>query len=79
MRAGQYVSELTIPASLLAPGMVTVSVKAGIYRKRYTIPEDGLRIPLQVEHTSEYNRAYPGDPIRGKLCMLLQWRVTEAQ
>ena len=76
MRSGQYVSELTIPASLLAPGMYTVSVKAGIYRKRYTIPEDGVKLPLQVEHTSEYNRAYPGDPIRGKLCMPLQWRVT---
>jgi lipopolysaccharide transport system ATP-binding protein len=76
MRAGDYVSELTIPESLLAPGMFTVSVKAGIFRKRYTIPEDGLKIPLQVEHTSEYNRAYPGDPIRGKFCMPLQWRIT---
>jgi len=76
MRAGQYVSELTIPESLLAPGMFTIGVKAGIYRKRYTIPEDAVKIPLQVEHTSEYNRAYPGDPIRGKLCMTLQWRVT---
>ena len=76
MHAGQYVSELTIPESLLAPGMFTVSVKAGIYRKRYTIPEDGVKIPLQVEHTGDYNRAYPGDPIRGKLLMPLQWRVT---
>jgi len=79
MRAGQYISELTIPESLLAPGMFTVGVKAGIYRKRYTIPEAGVIIPLQVEHTGEYNRAYPGDPIRGKLCMPLQWRVTRTQ
>ncbi len=76
MRSGKYQSELTIPKALLAPGTFTLSIKAGIYRKRYTIPEEGVKISLQVEHTSEYNRAYPGDRIRGKLCPLLDWRVT---
>jgi lipopolysaccharide transport system ATP-binding protein len=76
MHSGKYRSELTIPEDFLAPRMFTLCVKAGIYRKRYTIPEEGVKIPLQIEHTSEYNRAYPGDPISGKLCPLLDWRVT---
>jgi len=77
MHAGYYVSELTLPASLLAPGVFTLCIKAGIYRKRYTMPAEGIKVRLEVQHTSDYNRAYPGDPIRGKLCMPLHWVVTK--
>jgi len=76
MPAGRCIAERTLPDSLCGPGNFTLYVKAGIYRKRHTIPEAGIEIPLQVAHTSSYNRAYPGDPIRGKLCLPLKWTVT---
>jgi lipopolysaccharide transport system ATP-binding protein len=73
MSAGKYESQLTLPRCIFAPKNYVLSVNAGIYNKRYVIPEGGIELSLNVIHTSEYNRAYPDDPVRGQLALVLNW------
>ena len=70
---GSYVSKVVIPAGILAPFQHILCIKAGIYNVRYTMPRSGIKIPLQVEQTSSYNRAYPGDRLAGRFALVLNW------
>lgn len=75
MEAGLYTSKVIIPANLLAAIPHLLCIKAGIFGVRYTIPEEGVCIPLQVEQTSPYNRAYVSDHFVGRLALILYWDI----
>jgi lipopolysaccharide transport system ATP-binding protein len=73
MHPGVYESVLTIPEGIFAPSGYILSVHSGIYNVRYTLPESGIEVPIRVIQTGKYNRAYPGDPVRGQLALVLNW------
>jgi len=54
-------------------------VLATVYNVRMCIPYPGIRIPLNVEATGRANRAYVGEPIRGKLAPVIPWVTLPAQ
>ena len=76
MRPGSYISTTVIPAGLLSASRHILCIKAGIFSVRYTLPESGIRIPLDVEQTSTYNRAYPGDRFVGQFALVLNWETS---
>lgn len=76
MLAGTYTSQATIPANVLAAMPHLLCVKAAIHCVRYTLPEEGVCIPIQVEQSSRYNRAYAGDRFVGKFALVLNWDTT---
>lgn len=78
MEPGSYFSTATIPANLLAPINYELRVHATVFNVRMCIPEPGLVIPMHVQRTGVANRAYVGDPIRGKLTPDIAWKtITE--
>jgi lipopolysaccharide transport system ATP-binding protein len=77
MTPGTYVSKVIIPRNLLAAFPHMLCVKAGIFGVRYTLPEEGICIPLHVEQTSPYNRAYLGDRFVGRLALVLDWEINK--
>jgi lipopolysaccharide transport system ATP-binding protein len=79
MEPGAYISKATIPANLLAPISYEIRVYGTVFNKRMCVPERGLSIPLKVEATSTANRAYIGDPIRGKLTLHIDWVTSSEQ
>jgi lipopolysaccharide transport system ATP-binding protein len=77
MVAGLYKSKAIIPANILASFPHLLCVKAAIFDVRYTLPEEGICIPLQVEQTSPYNRAYTKDQFVGRLALVLDWEIEQ--
>ncbi len=75
---GRYTSKAIIPANLLAPLKYDLRIQCGIHNVRFCIPPPGVRIPLKVEPLGKYNRAYAGDPCRGRLALVLNWETTQA-
>lgn len=75
MAPGTYTSLVTIPANVLAPMPHLLCVKAGIFGVRYTLPEEGICIPFQVEQSSRYNRAYAEDRFVGRFALVLDWNT----
>lgn len=73
---GCYRSEATIPADLLSPTCYQLRVLATVFNERMCIPYPGLVFPLEVERTGRSNRAYVGEPVRGKLAPFIPWRTT---
>lgn len=78
MTAGKYVSKALIPANLLGPLSYELRVRAGIFNVRSCLPPSGICIPINVEMTGRYNRAYLGDQFRGRLGLAIYW-TTERQ
>lgn len=76
VEAGRYVSRGTIPANLLGPLRYELRVRTGIFNVRGCLPPSGVCIPIHVEMTGRYNRAYLGDTFRGRLGLAIDW-VTE--
>lgn len=76
MEPGTYRSQLTIPPDLLGPRCYELRVRASIHNVRSCMPSPGVRLPLNVELTGRYNRAYMADTFRGKLALALDW-ITE--
>jgi len=79
MVAGLYISKVTIPSNMLAASPHLLCVKAGIFDVRYTLPEEGICIPLKVEQTSRYNRAYTHDRFVGRLALVLGWETNRIE
>jgi len=79
MKSGEYKSTLTIPSGMLSPINYLISVHSGIFNKRYTLPINGIIIPITVIHTSSYNNPYPGDKIVGQLAIILPWETTKIE
>ena len=75
MEPGTYTSTVTIPANLLAAYPHLLCVKATVFNDRYTIPEDGICIPLQVEQTSPMNLGYVEGRAVGRFVLPLQWKT----
>jgi lipopolysaccharide transport system ATP-binding protein len=75
---GRYTSKASIPAHLLAPLKYDLRIQCGIHNVRFCIPPPGVRIPIKVELSGKYNRAYAGDPCRGRLAPVLDWETTPA-
>jgi lipopolysaccharide transport system ATP-binding protein len=75
VEAGNYVSKAVIPANLLGPVCYELRIRAGIFNVRSCTPETGIRIPLQIEMTSCYNKAYLSDTFRGKLALAIDWET----
>lgn len=73
--SGNYVAHSFIPANLLAPIKYELRIKSGIFNVRYCLPPQGISIPIDVEHTGSYNRAYLSDTFRGKLAPIISWKV----
>jgi lipopolysaccharide transport system ATP-binding protein len=78
MEPGEYLSMATIPEDLLAPTQYAIHVLATVYDVRMCIPFPGICINLDVEATGRANRAYPGEPIRGKLAPVIPWKTEAA-
>jgi lipopolysaccharide transport system ATP-binding protein len=76
VKPGHYISKAMIPANWLSPVTYHIEIKAGIHNVRMVIPTE-IRIPLTVENTGTVNRAYVGDPIRGKLSPVIPWTTEE--
>jgi len=74
---GDYISKAIIPPDLLAPIQYIIHISAGIYNLRMCIPYPGIQIPIMVEATGNYNRAYLGDTFRGKLAIVIPWNLQE--
>lgn len=76
MEPGLYVSTARIPADLLAPNRYQLQVLATVYDDRMCIPYPGIGITLDVAATGRANRAYLGEPIRGKLAPAIPWTTS---
>lgn len=76
---GSYISKGVIPANFLSPTNYEIRILATIYDVRMCIPYPGLRIPLDVERTGIVNRAYPAEPIRGKLAPQIYWSTVNIE
>jgi lipopolysaccharide transport system ATP-binding protein len=72
---GTYVSQVSIPADMLAPKEYFVKISACIFNVRTILPLDGILIPISVQNSGNYNKAYASDTIRGKLAPVLQWKT----
>ncbi len=75
---GRYVSVAVLPPDLLAPRQYELLFQATIYNVRSIFP-GGVIVPLRVEGSSRVNRAYPQEPIRGKLLPPLAWRTSRRE
>jgi lipopolysaccharide transport system ATP-binding protein len=75
VQPGCYVSTATLPAGLLAPRDYSLVVRATIHNVRMCQPNEGLSLGLQVHSTGPLNRAYPHEPIRGKLQPAIPWET----
>lgn len=73
MLPGCYISRAIIPANLLAPINYQLIIYSTIFNIRYCEPRDGIRLSLRVERTGLANKAYLGEPIRGKLAPMIDW------
>lgn len=73
---GRFVSLARLPADLLAPRRYELRIFGTIYNVRMCVPEPGVRIPLEVVSSGLANRAYPAEPIRGKLAPAIEWRTS---
>jgi len=78
MAPGEYESVLEIPPGIFAPRDYVIAVQSGIHNKRYCLPEEGVSFPISVVQTSDYNRAYSGDAIRGQLALVLKWKTARS-
>ena len=61
---GEYISSVEIPNYFLAPKDYSFVINATIHNDRMLI-KDGITLPIKIEQSGLYNKAYPGDPIRG--------------
>ena len=75
VNSGIYRAKTAIPANLLGPVSYDIRVRAGIFNVRSCLPGDGVRLPIKVEQTGSYNKAYLGDTFRGKLALVVDWRT----
>ena len=73
VKRGNYSSIAIIPENFLGPVQYELRIRSGIYNVRSCLPEPGIRIPIKVELTGRYNRAYSGDTFRGKIAPVLDW------
>ncbi|HEV8631941.1 MAG TPA: polysaccharide ABC transporter ATP-binding protein [Thermoanaerobaculia bacterium] len=74
---GSYVARAVLPADLLAPVTYELRIHVGIYNVRMCTPPLGVRMPVAVDATGRYNRAYLADTHRGLLAPAIPW--TNAQ
>lgn len=74
---GKYISEMIIPKDFLAPKEYFISIRAGVYKKRYILPPDALTIPISVKQTGSYNIAYAEENIQGILAIVFNWTTTK--
>jgi lipopolysaccharide transport system ATP-binding protein len=73
---GEYISRAFIPADFLAPMQYELKIQASIFDKGPCFPYPALEIPIQVEDTGRYNRAYRSiDKPRGKFVKMLGWNT----
>lgn len=75
MEPGYYVSRGIIPANLLGPVRYELRIQSGIFNVRSCLPGSGISIPLKVEQTGHYNRAYLADTFRGKFALAINWKT----
>jgi lipopolysaccharide transport system ATP-binding protein len=75
VQPGCYTSRATIPARLLAPRDYRLVVRATIHNVRHCQTADGISLQLTVQPTGPLNRAYPHEPIRGKLQPAIAWET----
>lgn len=71
---GEYVCRLVFPAEFLAPRNYEVLISASIANVRSCMP-DPIRIPIDVQASGKFNRAYAGYVTPGKLAPLLEWKT----
>ena len=71
---GEYISRVDIPKYFLAPKVYYLRINASIHNDRMLV-KDGIIFPLKIERSGLYNKAYPGDPIRGIIAPALHWET----
>jgi len=72
--AGQYKSNVIIPANFLAQAQYIIKFYATIYNVRDIYPKP-IVVKFDVERTGIVNRMYPMEPFRGKLAPILNWKT----
>ena len=75
VQPGRYTSRATLPAKLLAPRDYGLVVRATIHNVRPCQTNEGVALQLHVQRTGPLNRAYPDDPIRGRLQPAVAWET----
>ena len=75
MEPGVYISELIIPANLLAPITYDIKILFGVHNIRMLPPAEGITVRVTVEQTGIYNRSYNGQYTAGKICPSLPWKI----
>lgn len=76
---GRYRSTARIPALLLAPRIYTLAARATVHNVRMCQGSEGLPMRLEVLPTGRLNRAYPHEPIRGRLQPWIPWETTRVE
>lgn len=71
---GEYLSSAIIPSNLLAPVQYMLKVYATIFNERYLFP-GSIDFSLDVERTGLANKAYPTEPIRGRIAPVINWNT----
>ena len=75
---GDYVTRARIPDNFLGPIPYKLKIQATVFNKKMCTPEGGIVLPLHVELTGDYNRAYAMDAFRSKLAMKINWQTVKA-
>jgi hypothetical protein len=76
MKPGKYISKVVIPENFLGNTRYEIIVRLTIFNIRNCTGDNGIRIPIIVNNTGIYNRAYPSDIFRGLLGVALHWTTS---
>ena len=75
LEAGLYTSTVSVPANLLAPISYDFRFLFGVHNVRMMQPIDGISLRINVEQTSDYNKAYNGQYTAGMICPVMHWEI----
>jgi hypothetical protein len=78
VESGRYVATAVVPPNFLAARPHQIRIRAAIADVRRCIPEDAVRINIDVQQSGIVNRAYPGYATPGRVAPHLDWIVTKA-
>jgi lipopolysaccharide transport system ATP-binding protein len=70
---GRYKATAMIPADFLSPIAYQLIIRATIFNVRTFEPKNGILVKLIVERLGRANKAYPSEPLRGRISPYIHW------
>jgi lipopolysaccharide transport system ATP-binding protein len=70
---GKFKTTATIPADFLSPTAYQLIIRATIFNVRTFEPKEGILVQFLVERLGRTNKAYPTEPLRGKISPYINW------